>query len=245
MNPRELARRIDHTVLKPEATAAQIDRLCDECLEHGFFSACVNPVWVRHCADRLAAAARSASAGDRSPIVCSVAGFPLGASLPKSKAFEAARAVEDGALEIDMVANLALLIAGDQAGATRDIAAVVEAVARLQREARVKVILETRALSDEQIRLGCRAAAAAGAAFVKTSTGFHPAGGATVEHVALMRRAVDEIAAGGGPRLEVKASGGIRDLTTALAMIEAGASRLGMSAGVEVVKGVAASGREY
>lgn len=217
--PAELARFIDHTLLKAEATRPQVERLCDECVQHGFFAACVNPVWVALCAKRL---------GGSRTAVASVVGFPLGAALPKTKAFETQLAVGDGAREIDMVVNLGALLDGDGDAVTHDIAAVVEAAKAADAGVLVKVILETRALTDDQIVLGCRCAARAGADFVKTSTGFHPAGGATVEHVALMRR--------NAGRMKVKASGGIRDLPTALAMIEAGADRLGMSASVAVVE---------
>jgi deoxyribose-phosphate aldolase len=215
----ELGRLIDHTVLKPETTAEQIDRLCDECLEHDFYAACVNPIWVSRCVQRLARG---------QTVVASVAGFPLGASLTATKADEARRAVEQGALEVDMVANIGALVAGDADTVRRDIEAVVSATVGANSKALVKVILETRALTDEQIALGCRCAAEAQADFVKTSTGFHPGGGTTVEHVALLR----EHAA----PLKVKAAGGIRDLKTALAMIEAGADRLGLSAGVQIVE---------
>jgi len=219
MKPSELARYIDHTVLKPETTVVQVDRLCDECLEHGFYSACVNPVWVERCVRRLAGSQTA---------VAAVAGFPLGASLPATKADEARRAVSQGAAEIDMVVNLGALLAGDAETVTHDITAVVTAAAETNPKALVKVILETGALSDERIIMGCDCAQRAQADFVKTSTGFHAAGGATIEHVKLMK-----LRAGG---LKVKASGGIRDLKTSLAMIEAGAERLGMSAGVEVMK---------
>lgn len=215
----DLARLIDHAALKPETTAEQIDRLCDECLEHGFYAACVNTVWVDRCARRLAGSGS---------VVVSVAGFPLGASLLATKADEARRAVDQGATEIDMVANLGALIAGDKDGVARDIQAVVAAVVGVNSKALVKVILETRVLTDEQIVLGCTCAAEAQADFVKTSTGFHPAGGATVEHVALLRKHAGS--------LGVKAAGGIADLQTAQAMIEAGADRLGMSASVKVVE---------
>lgn len=219
MTRAELARRIDHTLLKPEATAAQVDRLCDECLQYNFAAACVNPTWVALAAARLL---------DSDTAVASVVGFPLGATALETKAFEAQTAVEHGAREIDMVVNLGALIAGDVAFVTRDIRAVVEATRRVRADAVVKVILETRALTDEQISRACRCCVDAGADYVKTSTGFHAAGGATVEHVALLKRQAAP--------LKVKASGGIRDLPTALAMIEAGADRLGLSAGVAVVE---------
>lgn len=214
-NRAALARRIDHTLLKPEATRAAIDKLCDECLQYGFIAACVQPVWVAHCVRRLKNSATC---------VATVAGFPLGTSLSAAKAFEARRAVEQGALEVDMVVHYADLIAGERRAVLDDIGAVVEATKRANPAALVKVILETRALTDEQIILGCRCCVDAKADFVKTSTGFHAAGGATVEHVALLREHAVP--------LRVKAAGGIRDLAAALAMLAAGANRLGMSASV-------------
>jgi len=254
----QLARFVDHTILKPEATAAEIDRLCDEAVAHGFFAVCVNPVWVARCVERLGGAgvspahsivgtatgppvrARSASEGTPPPtaatrilpVVCTVAGFPLGASLPQVKAEEARRAVEQGAREVDMVVNLGALIAGDRPTVVGDIAAVVETTKRANPAALVKVILETRALTDEQIILGCQCCIEARADFVKTSTGFHAKGGATVEHAALLKKHAAP--------LKVKAAGGIRDLPTALAMLEAGADRLGMSASVAVVSALPA-----
>ncbi len=218
----ELARMIDHTLLKPEATRARIDKLCDECLQYGFAAACVNPVWVERCVERLAGSSTD---------VASVVGFPLGAASPQVKAVEARIAVEQGAREIDMVVNLGALIDGDREAVTGDIAGVVAAAKRANPAALVKVILETRALADQQIILGCECCAAAGADFVKTSTGFHPTGGATVEHVALMKQHA-------APLL-VKAAGGISDFATAQAMIRAGADRLGMSAGVAVLAALA------
>ncbi len=216
--PAELAARIDHTLLKPEATAEDIDRLCDEALEHRFAAVCVNPVWVARCVERLAGSGVA---------VASVAGFPLGATLSEHKAAEARRAVDSGATEIDMVIRLGDLLAGRTDRVTRDIAIVVSAVRRSRADALVKVILETAALSEEQIVAGCRCAEHAGADFVKTSTGFHPSGGATIEAVRLLRRHAG--------RMQVKAAGGIRTLEAALAMLEAGADRLGMSAGAKVV----------
>ncbi|MBL8879749.1 MAG: deoxyribose-phosphate aldolase [Phycisphaerales bacterium] len=221
----QLARTIDHTLLKPEAIAEQIDRLCDETLEHSFFAVCVNAMWVERCAARLA---KSPKSPDARPLVCSVVGFPLGATTTAAKAAETTEAVRNGACEIDMVIPLGALLGGDAAYVQRDVAGVVEAARNANPDAMVKVILESRALSDSQIIAACGAARAAGAAFVKTSTGFHAAGGATVEHVRLMR------ANAGG--MKVKASGGIRDLATALAMIDAGADRLGLSASVAIVE---------
>ncbi|MFQ5806918.1 MAG: deoxyribose-phosphate aldolase [Phycisphaerae bacterium] len=217
--PAELSRLIDHTALKAETTVEQIDRLCDECVQYSFFAACVNPVWVERCGQRLAGS---------QTVVASVAGFPLGAALPATKADEARRAIEQGATEVDMVINLGALVGGDKDTVVRDIEAVVSAAVRAKKDALVKVILETRALTEEQAILGCRCVAEAQADFVKTSTGFHPAGGATVEHVALLRKHAAP--------LKVKAAGGIRDLQRALALIEAGADRLGMSTSVSLVK---------
>jgi deoxyribose-phosphate aldolase len=215
----ELARFIDHTLLKPEATAADIERLCSEGREYGFFAVCVNPIWVPRCVELLRGSQTR---------VASVAGFPLGASATPVKALEARLAVEQGAAEVDMVVNLAALLAGDKRAVVRDIAAVVAAVKGVNADALVKVILETRALTTTQMVLGCRCVAEAQADFVKTSTGFHPAGGATVEHVALLHRHIAP--------LPVKAAGGIRTRVTALAMIEAGAARLGMSTSVAVLR---------
>ncbi len=214
----EFARCIDHTLLKPEATAEQIDQLCREAREHEFFAVCVNPIWVPRCVAHLA---------DTAVRVASVAGFPLGASATPVKAMEAQLAVEHGATEVDMVVNLGALVGGDRNAVVRDIATVVAAARDARESVLVKVILETRALTDEQIVLGCRCVAEAQADFVKTSTGFHPAGGATIEHVAMLRRHAAP--------LKVKAAGGIRDLSTALALLGAGAERLGMSASVAVV----------
>jgi len=219
LTPAELAGRIDHTLLKPEATVGQIDQLCDEAIQYGFYAVCVNPCWVTRSVLRLL---------ESDAAVATVAGFPLGAATTNAKAYEALAAMEDGAREVDMVVNLGALLAGDRDAVVRDIAAVVDTVKRADTEALVKVILETAVLTDEQIALGCRCVAEAQADFVKTSTGFHPAGGATTRHVALLRQSAAP--------LKVKAAGGIRDLETALAMLEAGADRLGMSASVAVVQ---------
>jgi deoxyribose-phosphate aldolase len=218
----ELARYIDHTVLKPETMQVDIERLCDEAREHGFAAVCVNPVWVPLAVERL---------GGTETAVATVAGFPLGASVSETKADEARRAVEAGAGEVDMVVNLGALRAGDREAVTQDIAAVVAATKAARADAVVKVILETAALDEAQIVLGCRSVAEAQADYVKTSTGFHPAGGATVEHVLLLHRHAAPI--------KVKAAGGIRDLDTALAMIEAGAARLGTSGSVPLLAAMA------
>jgi deoxyribose-phosphate aldolase len=217
MYPREIARLIDHTLLKPEATREQIETLCREAREHSFATVCVNPFWVRLCADLLQGCETR---------VCTVAGFPLGATAPEVKAFEASRAVEDGAAEVDMVMNVGALKSGDYRLVERDIAGVVATCHRSGAVA--KVILETALLSDDEKVKACVIARAACADFVKTSTGFGP-GGATAADVALMRRVV-------GPEMGVKAAGGVRDLKAAQAMIEAGADRIGASVGVKIVQ---------
>lgn len=213
--PGRLAAAIDHTLLRPEATAADIRALAAEARAHRFAAACVNSVWVPLVADLLA------GSGVR---VAAVAGFPLGAMATAAKAAETRIAVAAGATEIDMVISLGHAKAGQWEAVEDDIRAVVEAAGG----AAVKAILETAALTPEETVRACEAARAAGAAFVKTSTGFHPAGGATVEAVRLMRATV-------GPAMGVKASGGIRTLAAALAMLEAGANRLGTSSGVALV----------
>jgi deoxyribose-phosphate aldolase len=214
---RQMAAYIDHTLLKPDATAAEVDELCAQALEHGFASVCVNGTWVRRCAEILAGS---------SVLTCAVVGFPLGACAPEVKVYEARRAIEDGACEVDMVMNVGALRSGDDEFVRRDIAGVAQACHRLG--ARLKVILETCLLTDGEKVRACEAAMRAGADFVKTSTGFSK-GGATVEDVALMRRTV-------GPVMGVKASGGVRDKDVAAAMIQAGATRLGASASVALVR---------
>ncbi|MFT5050703.1 MAG: deoxyribose-phosphate aldolase [Chlamydiales bacterium] len=212
----ELAARIDHTVLRPDATAADVDRLCDEARRHRFASVCVNGVWVARCAERLTGS---------EVLVCCVVGFPLGAALADVKAYEAGRAVDDGASEIDMVLNIGALKMGDELTVERDIEAVVRAVHA--RGARVKVILETCLLTGDEKVSACEIARRAGADFVKTSTGFSTSG-ATAADVALMRGVV-------GDGIGVKASGGIRDAASVRAMLAAGANRIGASASVEIV----------
>lgn len=218
MTRKQLAAMIDHTVLKPEATPVMIDRLCAEAAEHGFVAVCVNPIWVARCRDRLAGT---------HVLVASVVGFPLGASRTDVKVQETQRAIDDGATEIDMVIRVGDLIAGDTGLVRDDIAAVADAVHAASDRHILKVILETAALTEAQIIAGCRCVAEAQADFVKTSTGFHPAGGATVEAVRLLRKYSAPI--------QVKAAGGIRDLPTAIAMLEAGAARLGCSASVALL----------
>lgn len=216
--PDRLAPLIDHTLLKPEATAEQVRALCAEAREHGFASVCVNPGFVPLCHELLA---------DAVPKVCTVVGFPLGATSTRSKAFETQVAVTEGAQEIDMVLAVGRLRGGEYDTVLEDIAAVVEAASGR----RVKVIIETSLLSTDQKIEACLLAAAAHAHFVKTSTGFS-GGGATVEDIRLMRAVV-----GGG--MGVKASGGVRDAEAARALVAVGATRLGTSSGVAIVKGTA------
>ncbi len=218
--PGQLAALIDHTILRPDATPAQVRRFCDEAAQYGFHSVCVNPVNVP-----VVVAAGITT--------CSVVGFPFGASRSLIKAAEAAQAVAEGAAEIDMVLAVGALKDGDHAGVASDIAAV----RRASDGVLLKVIIETCLLDDAEKEVACRLAAEAGADFVKTSTGYS-SGGATVADVALMRAAV-------GERVGVKASGGIRDFTTAVAMVAAGATRLGVSAGVAIVTATAAAGGGY
>jgi deoxyribose-phosphate aldolase len=215
--PREIARLIDHTLLKPEATREQIETLCREAREHSFATVCINPCWVRLCADLLRGTETR---------VCTVAGFPLGATPADVKAYETTRVLEDGACEVDMVMNIGALKSGDYRGVERDVAAVVAACRR--GGALSKVIIEAALLTDDEKVKACVLARAAGADYVKTSTGFGP-GGATAEDVALMRRVV-------GPEMGVKAAGGVRDLKAAQAMIDAGADRIGASVGVKIVQ---------
>ncbi|MBI0433674.1 deoxyribose-phosphate aldolase [Roseomonas sp. KE0001] len=211
-----LAKLIDHTLLKPEAGQAELRRWAEEARAHGFCSVCVNPVNVAQVAGLLS------GSGVRT---CSVVGFPLGATTPEAKAFETARAVRDGADEIDMVINIGALRDGRLDAVRADIAAV-----RAACPGRVlKVIIETCLLDEAQKRIACRLAVEAGADFVKTSTGFST-GGATEADIALMRAEV-------GPRIGVKASGGVRTLAQAQAMIAAGATRIGASSGVALVSG--------
>ena len=227
MTPEDIARRIDHSLLHPEAVPRQVDALCKEALEYGFAAVFVNPCHVRRAADRLAAHG-GVALPHHIPTVGSVAGFPLGASKTDTKADEARRAIDDGATEVDMVAALGALADGDGPMVRKDIEAVARTVHQRSSPAILKVILETAALSTEQIVLGCRCAVEAGADFVKTSTGFHPRGGATVEHIRLLCRHAAP--------LRVKASGGIRTATGARAMLDAGAARIGTSAGVAIIK---------
>ena len=214
----DLARFIDHTLLKPNATEEQIRKLCAEALEFNFRSVCVNPTWVPLVTELLRGS---------EVLACTVVGFPLGANEPAIKAMEARRAIRNGAREIDMVLNVGALKSGDDMLVLRDIRAVVEDC--VDGNAVCKVILETALLTDEEKRRACELARTARAHFVKTSTGFST-GGATVSDVALMA----EVVRGAG--MEVKASGGISSYGDAKAMIEAGATRLGASASIGIVR---------
>jgi deoxyribose-phosphate aldolase len=216
---RAVAATIDHTLLKPDATADQIRRLCQEAMDYGFHAVCVNPGYVGLASEILAGSAVR---------VCTVAGFPLGATMGDVKAFEAQRGIELGAHEVDMVLNIGALRSGDPDRVQEDIAGVVEVCHAAG--AICKVILETALLGDAQKIEACRLAVAAGADFVKTSTGFGPTG-ATVADVALMRAIV-------GPSVGVKAAGGIRTYEAAQEMLNAGANRLGTSSSVQIVQAV-------
>ena len=208
---------IDHTLLKPEASEADIRRLCEEAAKYGFASVCVNPAWVKTSAEILK--------GTGVP-VCTVIGFPLGATLPDVKAFEARRVIFNGAREVDMVINIGALKSGDDCAVEDDIRAVASAAH--ENGVLCKVIIETALLTDEEKVRACLAARNAGADFVKTSTGFAK-GGATVDDVALMRRTV-------GKALGVKASGGVKGIEDAKAMVAAGATRIGASVGVKIAQ---------
>ncbi len=212
-----IATMIDHTLLKPDATEAEIAQLCYEARKYGFAAVCVNPSYVRLAAQLL----------KDSPVkVCTVVGFPLGATLTEVKAYEAQRAIDDGAREIDMVINIGALKSKDYDTVFRDIATVVRTCHA--GGAIVKVIIEAALLTDEEKVVACQLAKEAGADYVKTSTGFGP-GGATVADVALIRRVV-------GPTMGVKAAGGIRSYEDAQKMVAAGATRIGASAGVKIVQ---------
>ncbi|PYG85029.1 deoxyribose-phosphate aldolase [Ruminiclostridium sufflavum DSM 19573] len=210
----KIAGLIDHTALKPDTTRDQIRKLCKEALEYGFASVCINPCYVKLCSELLKNSLVK---------VCTVIGFPLGATTTAAKAAEAAEAVQNGASEIDMVINIGAVKSEDFDFVKSDIEGVVKAV---KGKALVKVILETCLLTEEEKRICCNICRDAGADFVKTSTGFST-GGATIEDIRLMRSIVK-------PRLGVKASGGIRDYKTAKAMVDAGASRIGASASIAI-----------
>lgn len=211
----DLAKYIDHTQLKPDTTKEKITLIIDEAREHNFATVCVNPYWVPYCYQNLK---------DTEVNVCAVIGFPLGATSTEAKVFEAKQAIKDGATEVDMVINVGELKSGNNEIVQRDIEAVVEDA---KGKALTKVIIETSLLSNDEKARVCQLAKTAGADFVKTSTGF-TGGGAAAEDIELMRKMV-------GTEMGVKASGGIRDLVSMKAMIEAGATRIGASAGVDII----------
>ncbi|RPI04346.1 MAG: deoxyribose-phosphate aldolase [Ignavibacteriae bacterium] len=216
-----LARMIDHTLLKPEATKKEIEKLCAEAKQYDFASVCINPSYVPFCAALLSGT---------NVKVCTVIGFPLGATSSAAKAYEAERAIHDGAREVDMVINVGLLKSGEYDSVEQDILSVVNTAHRAG--VLTKVIIETGLLTDEEKVKACMLAKQAGADFVKTSTGFVK-GGATVGDIALMRKVV-------GPELGIKASGGVRSQEDALALIASGADRIGASASVKIVTGAKA-----
>jgi deoxyribose-phosphate aldolase len=226
MTANELAKRIDHTILKPEATAPEVHRVVAEAMQYGFASVCVAPVWLARVATELRGSG---------VLACTVIAFPHGTSKPTVKAIEATSSVKDGADEIDVVAHLPHLAGGDVDAARAELIEVVKAARSARRDVVIKVIVESAYLltlgpdrGEAAIATACRAVRESGCDFIKTSTGFHPAGGASVEQVRLMKKY--------GDGLLIKASGGIRDLPTGRAMLDAGADRLGMSASVGVVE---------
>lgn len=226
MTTSELAKKIDHTILKPESTSPEVHKVVAEAMEHSFASVCVAPIWLARVATMLRGSG---------VLACTVIGFPHGTNKPTLKAIEATSSIKDGAEEIDVVAHLPYLTAGDYQAARGELIEIVRAARSTRRDVTIKVIIESAYLlslgsdkGEAAIATACRAVRESGCDFIKTSTGFHPAGGASVEAVKLMKKH--------GEGLLVKASGGIRDLATAMAMIEAGADRLGMSASVGVVE---------
>lgn len=220
----KLAAYIDHTILKPEATPTDIENLCNEARQYQFAAVCVNPVYVKLAADLLTGSGVA---------VCAVVGFPLGANATAVTCFETKQAIKDGATEIDMVIHVGGLKAGNTQAVKADMSAIVQTAH--QYNVICKVILETALLNEAEKVLACQLAQQAGADYVKTSTGFS-SGGATLADVTLMRQTV-------GPLMGVKASGGIRDYATAQKMITAGASRLGLSAGVQIIQEAIAASR--
>jgi len=226
--PQDIAGRIDHTILKAEATPGQVDKIVDEAIAHHFASVCINPIYVAHVHNRLRGTGVK---------TCAVAGFPLGASTASIKAHEAAQAVNHGAEEIDVVGHLPHLLAADFEAIKSELSEVVWRVRETRKGIIVKVIVESALLmldvdkktAESRIETACRAVREAGADFIKTSTGFHATGGATIEAVTLMKKHAGT--------LKVKAAGGIRNLDDAVKMLDAGADRLGCSAGVQIVTG--------
>jgi deoxyribose-phosphate aldolase len=229
MTPSQLAAKIDHTILKPEATAAEVEKIVAEAIQYRFASVCVAPIWVTTVARQLSG----------TPVLtCAVASFPHGTGKPTVKAIEASSCVKDGAVEIDVVAHLPHLARHDFEAAKAELSEVVRACRAVRSDVVIKVIVESAYLlslgaeaGEKAIAIACRAVRESGCDFIKTSTGFHPAGGASVQAVQLMKKY-----AGG---IQVKASGGIRDLPTAMAMLDAGADRLGLSSSVKIVDGLA------
>ena len=215
--PMDLAPYIDHTLLKPDAKQSQIDQLCQEAIQYHFCSVCIQPYWVSYCAKKLRGTGVK---------VCTVVGFPLGANDSRSKAYETRQAIEDGAHEIDMVINIGALKSGNIKMVEDDLRAIKRAC---RQTTITKAIIETFLLTDDEKVIACQLAKKVGYDFVKTSTGF-AGGGATVHDVALMRRIV-------GPKMGIKAAGGIHNFEEAKAMIAAGATRIGTSSGVKIVNG--------
>lgn len=213
-----IAEMIDHTLLKADAKKSQVETLCQEAREYKFASVCVNPTWVKYASEQLQGSDVK---------VCTVIGFPLGATTPETKAFETTNAIENGATEVDMVINIGALKDGNNVLVEQDIRAVTTAA---KGKALSKVIIETSLLTDEEKVRACELAVKAGADFVKTSTGFST-GGATIEDIKLMRKTV-------GPDIGVKASGGVRSAEDTRNMVEAGATRIGASSGVQIVNGM-------
>jgi deoxyribose-phosphate aldolase len=230
MTADDLARTIDHTILKPEASAPEVHKVVAEAIEHGFASVCVAPVWVKRVATMLRGTGRAGQV-----LTCTVCAFPHGTSKATVKAIEATSTIKDGADEVDVVAHLPHLLNHDVDAARAELMEIVRAARAARRDAVIKVIVESAALlkiggpdrGEAAIATACRAVRESGCDFIKTSTGFHPAGGASVEAVTLMKKY--------GEGLLIKAAGGIRDLATARAMLDAGAHRLGMSASVAVL----------
>lgn len=213
---KKIAKYIDHTALKPETTKEQINKLLEEAKEYDFMSVCVNPTWVKYAAEEL---------NGTDVKVCTVIGFPLGANTPEVKVFETKSAIENGAQEVDMVINIGEMKSQNYDAVRDDIKAVVDAA----NGTLVKVIIETSLLTDDEKVKACELAKEAGADYVKTSTGFST-GGAIVEDIKLMRETV-------GPEMGVKASGGVHNYEEAMAMIDAGATRIGASSGIAIVQG--------
>jgi deoxyribose-phosphate aldolase len=227
MTPAEFAKTIDHTILKPEGLSPEVQKICSEALEHKFASVCVAPAWVPTVTKLLKGSG---------VLTCTVAGFPHGTSKATVKAIESVAAVKDGADEVDVVVHLPHLLTLNLDAARAELMEVVRGSRAARRDVGIKVIVESAALlsilgddkGEQAIEIACKAVRESGSDFIKTSTGFHPAGGASVKAVALMKKY--------GQSLLIKAAGGIRDLATAKAMLEAGADRLGMSASVAVLK---------